>query len=65
MEIEFIKKSNWMKYDDFFPLKRMQFEDTKFWAPNNHIKILEDYFGEHWCEIPDNIIPPHLNEREE
>ena len=58
------KYTDFMNTSDFFPLKRMQFEDTEFWAPNNHIKILEDYFGRNWCEIPDNIIPPHLNERE-
>lgn len=59
------KCDDFMNTSDFFPLKRMKFENTEFWAPNNHIKILEDYFGEHWCEIPDNIIPPHMNEREE
>ena len=59
------KYTDFMNTSDFFPLKRMQFEDTEFWAPNNHIKILEDYFGKNWCEVPDNIIPPHMNEREE
>lgn len=59
------KYTNFMKTADFFPLKRMQFENTEFWAPNNHIKILEDYFGENWCSIPDNILPPHINERDE
>ena len=59
------KCSDFMKTSDFFPLKRMQFEDTKFWAPNNHIQYLENYIGKNWCSIPDNITPPHINEREE
>lgn len=57
------KYSEFMNTSDFFPLKRMQFEDTEFWAPNNHIKILEDYFGKNWCNVPDDIISPHIAER--
>jgi len=59
------KYTDFMNASDFFPLKRMQFEDTEFWAPNNHIKILKEYFGENWCCIPDDILPPHISERTE
>ena len=58
------KCSDFMKTSDFFPLKRMQFEETEFWAPNNHIQYLENYIGKNWNSIPDNIIPPQIEERE-
>lgn len=52
-----------MNTDDFLPLKKMEFEDAEFWAPKNHIKILDGYFNKNWHNIPDNILPPHVNER--
>jgi lipopolysaccharide cholinephosphotransferase len=30
--------------DDIFPLKKMQFEDTEFWAPNNEVNCLDSIY---------------------
>ncbi len=37
---------------DFFPLKEYEFEDTKFWGPNNADKILRHWYGDYM------ILPP-------
>ena len=51
--------NDFMQTEDFFPLKKMKFEDTEFWAPQNHIKYIEGYFGNSWNSIPDNILSNH------
>ena len=33
--------------NDIFPLKKMQFEDTEFWAPNNDINCLESIYNDY------------------
>ena len=40
------------KYDDIFPLKKIKFEDTEFYAPNNSIVFLENIFGKNWNKLP-------------
>ena len=49
--------------NDIFPLKRMKFEDTEFYAPNNNIKILKYIYGD-WENLPKLIEAPHTIERE-
>ena len=56
------QRTGWWTHDDFFPLKKMQFENTEFFAPNNHIKIL-DYWCKNWREFPNDLTPPHQAER--
>lgn len=56
------QRTGWWTHDDFFPLKKMKFEDTEFYAPNNHIKIL-DYWCKNWREFPNDLTPPHQAER--
>ena len=56
------QRTDWWTHDDFFPLKKFKFEDTEFYAPNNHIKIL-DYWCKNWREFPNNLTPPHAAER--
>lgn len=43
------------RQNDIFPLKRMQFEDTEFWAPNNEINCLKSIYS-NYEKIPKNII---------
>ena len=50
------QRTGWWTHDDFFPLKKMQFENTEFFAPNNHIKIL-DYWCKNWREFPNELTP--------
>ena len=45
--------------DEVFPLKKIKFEDTEFWAPNNHIKLIEQMYGKDWESIPNNIACNH------
>ena len=52
----------WLEKDDIFPLKKMQFEDTEFFAPNKHIKFLEYQFG-NWEKLPNKIEVTHIAER--
>ena len=56
------QRTDFWTNDDYFPLKRMKFEGVEFWAPNNHIKVL-DYWCKHWREVPNSILPPHESER--
>ncbi len=56
------QRTDFWTNDDYFPIKKMEFEDTEFWAPNNHIKVL-DYWCKHWREVPNSILPPHESER--
>ena len=58
-----MNKNGFWNKDDVFPLKRMKFEETEFWAPNNHIKILEYIYGD-WESLPNKIESPHASERE-
>lgn len=48
------QRTGWWTQDDFFPLKKIKFEDTEFYAPNNHIKIL-DYWCKNWREFPTDL----------
>lgn len=58
-----VYKKGWMKKDDFFPLKKMRFENAEFLAPKNHITYLENFYGKYWNNIPDDITPKHALER--
>ena len=58
------KAHDWFLYEDIFPLKRMNFEGIEFYAPKNHIKMLEESFGKNWNDIPKDVLPPHANEIE-
>lgn len=58
----FMNKVGFWGKDDFFPIKKLKFEDTEFYAPNNHIKILEYIYGD-WESLPNKIEAPHANER--
>jgi len=40
---------------DIYPLKKIPFEDTEFWAPNNEINCLESIY-EDYKKLPPNII---------
>lgn len=59
----FMNKIGFWNKNDIFPLKKMKFEDTEFYAPNNHIKILEYIYGD-WESLPNKIESPHASERE-
>lgn len=61
--ITFMNKIGFWDKKDIFPLKKMHFEDTEFYAPNNHIKILEYIYG-NWENLPNKIEAPHASERE-
>ena len=39
---------------DIFPLKKMKFEDTEFWAPNNHHEYLKTIFN-FYSKLPMDI----------
>lgn len=39
---------------DIFPLKKMKFEDTEFWAPNNHHEYLKTIFN-FYAKLPMDI----------
>ena len=45
---------NWIKYEDIYPLKKMQFENVEFYAPNNHLKYLS-YRYPNWENCPNDI----------
>jgi lipopolysaccharide cholinephosphotransferase len=38
-------------YDDIYPLKLHNYEDTEFYIPNNYEKILDQQYGPEWREI--------------
>jgi len=46
--------------NDVYPLKKIPFEDTEFWAPNNPQKYLEFVYGDY--KIPNIFaVSPHYN----
>lgn len=45
-------------WDTIFPLKKIQFEDKFFYAPNSPETILESIYGR-YMEIPDDSYPRH------
>lgn len=51
---EAMNHGEWYEEKDWYPLKKIKFEDVEFWAPNNHIKILEHEFGK-WDDFPSNL----------
>ena len=56
---QFNNAKNFFTKDDFFPLKRIKFENTEFWAPNNHIKLIEQMYGSDWESIPNTVAHNH------
>ena len=56
------QRTSWWTHEDFFPLKKMKFEDTEFNVPNNHIKVL-DYWCKNWRGLPNDLTPEHMRER--
>ena len=57
--LHYRKARGFFNYNDFFPLKKMQYEDTEFWAPNNHEKVLSELFGDNWIELPNSVLTKH------
>ena len=51
---------DWLKEDEIYPLKNLQFENTSFYAPNKEKNVLCNYFGQKWMELPNDIFPHHL-----
>ena len=51
-------------YDTIFPLKKVQFEDKEFLAPNNIDKLLTDEFG-NYMSLPNDCYPRHASENEQ
>lgn len=49
-----VKYKNWIKYNDIYPLKKLKFENTEFYAPNMHIKYLENRYPD-WHRIPIDV----------
>ncbi len=49
-----MQKGEWLYESDLYPLKKLPFEDTEFWVPNNYTKFLEHRYG-NWEELPDNL----------
>ena len=45
-------------WENIFPLKSINFEDKKFYAPNNSEKVLESIYGD-YMRIPKNSYPRH------
>lgn len=57
--LHYKKARGFFSYEDFFPLKKMQYEDTEFWAPNNHEKVLSELYGDCWRELPNSVLSKH------
>ena len=45
-------------WDCIFPLKKIQFEDKEFFAPNNPDSVLKSIYG-NYMSIPKNSYPRH------
>ena len=41
-----------MEYDDVFPLKKYEFEDTSFYGPNNPDDLLTYFYGKDYMILP-------------
>lgn len=50
--------NDFWNYDDIFPLKKVVFEDTEFWVPNNSERVL-DLWCPKWRGLPNDIGYPH------
>lgn len=57
--LKFKTATGFFSYDDIFPLKKMPYENTEFWAPQNHEKLLIEMFGPNWREIPSSVLTKH------
>ncbi len=57
--LRFKTATNFFCYDDIFPLKKLKYENTEFWAPQNHKKLLTEMFGPNWMEIPSSVLSKH------
>ena len=51
--------TNFFSYDDIFPLVKLPYENTEFWAPRNYEKVLNEMFGSNWMEIPASVLTKH------
>lgn len=40
------------KVEDIYPLKKIDFEDVKVWAPNNPDSLLRSQYGENYMQLP-------------
>ena len=58
IETPFIDIKNLHKIQDLFPLKEIEFEGYKFYAPNNYDKYLTNLYGDYMKE---EKYPPHNN----
>ena len=56
---QFNNAKDFFKKEDFLPLKKIKFEDTEFWAPNDHIKLIEQMYGSDWESIPNTVANNH------
>jgi lipopolysaccharide cholinephosphotransferase len=51
----------WIEQDIVFPLRKMQYEDTEFWAPNKPEEFLKYSFPK-YMDFPDDLgVPRHIN----
>ena len=41
-----------LHYDDIYPLKKIKFEDTELWSPNNPEIVTENQYGKNWMTLP-------------
>lgn len=46
---------------DYFPLKRVQFEQYEFNVPYNPSRFLSQYYGSHYLSFPRGGIKPHVH----
>lgn len=56
---QFNNATDFFSYDDFYPLKKIRFENTEFWAPNNHVKLIEQSYGKDWESVPNTVACNH------
>ena len=47
-------------WETIFPLKKIEFENKMFYAPNNPNAVLESVYGD-YMSIPQNSYPRHSN----
>ena len=45
----------WISYEEMFPLRKIKFEDTEFYAPKDIKKSLLKYYGEGYMKMPQNF----------
>ena len=56
---QFNNATDFFSYDDFYPLKKIKFENTEFWAPNNHTKLIAQSYGKDWEQVPNTVACNH------